>query len=358
MEPPELAKNDMFRQRLRKLFETIEQIFEAKQAVERKVGEANSPAYRSFIKYRGHFSSMKEPELHRKLFLGIYEKNKDAILTGNVTWLANLNPGVVVQITPALKVKGKKKPAVEINLSIFYNAADNLPTAFSAPLKETLCDNLNRCFYTLLLDTQGIIKAGELTEEQKSRKRELDILLTRCKPVQMNKPSMGVGNGQGLLGLISGLARQEDISRAFQNGDTRSLVNALASTVESIAHETGITDEKMDPKMVNDFGDRAVNFVDKIKAGGPIDIAGLTMETFGSLDLGKMMGDKPTETPAAAESTSGAVPNNLVNALGSMINAVGNSTTVSTPMPSSGTSTPAPVPPLATVTTPDAKPTP
>lgn len=295
---PEEIRDDPFPKKMRVLFETLEQIFDSKHRIEKKTGPIRSPAYSSFLKYRDHFSGRINPDLHKALFRKLYNNNIDAILGGKDDWIKDLNKRIIITAVAAEKRDGddsKKKKAhvaAEIQLTVFYLAADSLPPSIATELKEELRDNVYRIIYCLLQEDFIRNRPSMKEVDVDAKKRELNVILSRCRSVPVKAPNipMGKGGNMGLLNMISSLAKQDDINKAFARGDTRGIVQALAQSVETIAQETGITDQKINPEVINKFSDGAEKFMTNLQSGnGDLNLAKLAADTLGDINFNELM---------------------------------------------------------------------
>lgn len=288
----QIMAEDVFSRNVRKLFETLEQIFDARQAAAKKTGPVTSPTFLSYLKYREHFSQKMDPELHQKLFMKLYQDNKIPILNGLDSWLTVIEAPTVLRIAEGKKIKGKngqtkKKHAVEVNLTNFYMAADDIPGDLRKKLRENMVDSLYRTFYALFISKISIIKVGEETPEQLEQKREREILIKLCKPIMPAK--VPVGKGNGIFDMLSGYARKDDIMKAIQTGDTRALVKGVAGTIETIADGIGMPNMKIGDQAVDKIADRASKFMDGLKKEGDNDIVGMTIKSFGDIGMKDLM---------------------------------------------------------------------
>jgi hypothetical protein len=210
-----------------------------------------------------------------------------------------------------------------------------MPPSISSPLKEELRDNIYRIIYCLLQEDFVRDKPNLSPVDLESRKRELAVLLSRCRapPKAPTFPGAGKGGvgGANLLNIISGLANQNDINKAFERGDTRGIVQALAQSVETIAQEAGITDQKINPEVVERFSSGADKFMKTLQSGdkGDISLAQLASQTLGDINLTDLMKGnvggtsivipKDESQPAAKPAAAGEAPAKKPEAVKSVV---------------------------------------
>lgn len=316
----QIMAEDVFTRNVRKVFETLEQIFDARQAVEKKTGPVKSPTYLSFCKYRDHFSQKVDHNIHVTLFSKLYQENKIPILNGIDSWLTVSEAPAILHISPAKKTKGrngemKKKPAVEINLTNFYLTTNSVPGDLCKKLRENMIESLVRTFYSLFISKITIAKAGEETPEQLEQKRERDILIKLCRPTA--PVSKATGKGMNPLEMLSGYIRKDDIMKAVQTGDTHSLVKNVATTVESLANGIGMPGIKIGDQAVETIANRASMFMDGFKKEGENDILGMTLKSFGDINMRDLIPDGAAPPAPGEEKKAAMTLNGILDQISS-----------------------------------------
>jgi hypothetical protein len=324
-----------FPKNLRKLFDSCEQIYQAKQqldgiektkqAGQGKIGEKRaervSPVILAFINYRNAFTLDPTNEVFRKHFQDIYTKHETVILTGSDAWLKSMDDKerIILWFNEPDKTKDKPdrghratkdkaKAGSGLYLSNFYMVADNLEPAIGNPIKDDFLLCIYRIFYVFLIPNAEVLKGTGETEEQKLARTRRETLLHLCRARTKSKasttPKMPGGSGN-VFDMVGKLINRADMQKAIASGNIGAMVGVTANGLNDMAESVGIK-SKVEGSILDDVVKGGENFKEALEnPGGQEDVFGLLTKSFGPVVQKHLGGMKP---PATNEKQSSAEP--------------------------------------------------